>query len=134
MRPCRQAINDGSSGAARGSIFSLPEMLFDQNRVTLHHEGSGVAIELSAQEALTAWRQADTGAPLQVSVAKARSGVGAGALSALQRQAGGWGWVRSGREGRLWRATASPKREMMSTRCAITYPLLLGCVWSGQLS
>ena len=76
MRPCRQAINDGSSGAARGSIFSLPEMLFDQNRVTLHHEGSGVAIELSAQEALTAWRQADTGAPLQVSVAKARSGLG----------------------------------------------------------
>lgn len=58
---------------ASGKIFSLPEMLFDQNRVVLQHEESGVSIELSAEDALRAWREADNGMPLQVSVAKVSS-------------------------------------------------------------
>jgi|LauGreDrversion2_5_1035112.scaffolds.fasta_scaffold103669_2 hypothetical protein len=56
-----------------GKIFSLPEMLFDQNRVVLQHEASGVSIELNAEDALRAWRESDTGTPLQVSVAKVRA-------------------------------------------------------------
>ncbi|GAX85526.1 hypothetical protein CEUSTIGMA_g12942.t1 [Chlamydomonas eustigma] len=55
----------------RDGVFSLPEMLFNQNRVTLLHEDSGVSIDLNAQDALRDWRQADTGQPLQVTVAKA---------------------------------------------------------------
>lgn len=71
VSPHRADINRTPEGASpRSPIFSLPEMLFDQNRVSLHHEASGVAIELSAKEALRAWREADSGTPLQVSVAQ----------------------------------------------------------------
>lgn len=66
----RAAINPPGEENS-GKIFSLPEMLFDQNRMVLQHE-SGVSIELNAKDALKEWRSADKGTPLQVSVAKVR--------------------------------------------------------------
>jgi hypothetical protein len=47
-------------------------MLFNQNRVNLLHEKSGVSLDLNAEDALRAWRHADTCQPLQVTVAKVR--------------------------------------------------------------
>ncbi len=72
---CRNAISGSSS-----SIFSLPEMLFYQNRGTLTNEPSGISIHLNATDALRAWREADTGAPLQVTVAKVRVATGGAAI------------------------------------------------------
>ena len=66
----RAAISSGGGEGKHAMIFSLPEMLFDQNRIVLLHEESGASIELNAQDALRAWREADSGTPLQVSVAK----------------------------------------------------------------
>ena len=57
-------------------MLSLPEMLFNQSRLTVVHEASGLVFDFNALDALKGWKQ-EALPPLQVSVATVRAGFSA---------------------------------------------------------